>query len=141
MTKRALILPAAALLALAALLPVLAEETPFTELPYTPSLDVSAMERTVDPCEDLYQYSCGRWMKNNPLPDDQPDWSVYRKLSEDNQRYLWGLLAASTKSDTTRSATQQKIGDYFDASMDIDAVEATGASPLSADLDRIAAIE
>ena len=56
---------------------------------------MSAMDRTADPCEDLYQYSCGGWIKSNPLPDDQADWSVYRKLSEGNQRYLWGLLAAA----------------------------------------------
>jgi len=141
MTKRASILPAAALLALAAGLPVLAEETPFAQLPYTPSLDVSAMDRTVDPCEDLYQYSCGGWIKNNPLPDDQADWSVFRKLSEDNLRYLWGLLAAAAKPGAQRSATQQKIGDYFDACIDVDAIEAAGASPLSTDVDRIAAIE
>jgi len=141
MTKRALILPAAALFALAAAPPVLAEETPFAQLPYTPSLDVSAMDRTADPCEDLYQYSCGGWMKNNPLPGDQSSWSVYAKLAEDNQRYLWGLLAAAAKLSAQRSATQQKIGDYFDACMDVAAVEATGASPLAADLDGIAAIE
>jgi endothelin-converting enzyme/putative endopeptidase len=141
MTKRALILPSAALFALAAVFPVLAEETPFAQLPYTPSLDVSAMDRTADPCEDLYQYSCGGWMKNNPLPGDQASWSVYAKLSEDNQRYLWGLLAAAAKLSAQRSATQQKIGDYFDACMDVAAVEATGASPLAADLDGIAAIE
>jgi endothelin-converting enzyme/putative endopeptidase len=141
MTKRTLILPAAALFALTTTLPALGQETPFAQLPYTPSLDVSAMDRTADPCEDLYQYSCGGWMKNNPLPGDQASWSVYGKLSEDNQRYLWGLLAAAAKPGAQRSATEQKIGDYFDACMDVDAVEATGASPLTADLDRIAAIE
>jgi endothelin-converting enzyme/putative endopeptidase len=31
---------------------------------------------------------CGGWAKNNPLPGDQADWSVYRRLSEDNQRIL-----------------------------------------------------
>src|SRR5690349_12684696 len=35
-------------------------------LPYTPSLDVNAMDRSVDPCVDLYHYSCGGWQKNNP---------------------------------------------------------------------------
>ena len=99
------------------------------------------MDRTADPCEDLYQYSCGGWMKNNPLPGDHANWSVYGKLTEDNQRYLWGLLAAAAKPSAQRSATQQKIGDYFDACMDVDAVEAAGAAPLAADLDRIAAIE
>jgi putative endopeptidase len=141
MKRHALALVACAALALAALAPVLAQETPFTELPYTPSLDVTAMDKTADPCQDLYQYSCGGWMKNNPLPGDQANWSVYGKLYQDNQRFLWGLLLDAAKPSRSRSATQQKIGDYFDACMDLAAVEAAGATPLKSDLDRIAAIK
>ena len=37
-------------------------------LPYTPSLDPKAMDRTVDACVDFYQYSCGSWKKMNPIP-------------------------------------------------------------------------
>src|SRR5262245_31423301 len=84
------------------------EDAPFKELPYTPSLDTASMDRTADPCQDLYQYSCGGWMKNNPLPGDQSSWSVYGKLHQDNQRYLWGILQDAAKPDPSRNATQQK---------------------------------
>src|SRR5471030_1900220 len=62
-------------------------EQPLKALPYTPSLDVPSMDKTVDPCVDFYQYSCGGWRKNNPTPGDQAAWSVYGKLHEDNQRF------------------------------------------------------
>jgi endothelin-converting enzyme/putative endopeptidase len=131
-----------ALLVVAAAIPsfALAEETPYTELPYTPSLDVSAMDRSIDPCEDLYQFSCGGWQKSNPIPGDQASWSVYGKLYVDNQRYLWGILEQAAKGSAGRSATEQQIGDYFAACMDLDAVERVGAAPLRPDLDRIAGI-
>ena len=74
-----------------------AADEPYDALPYTPSLDVSAMDRTADPCEDLYTYACGGWKKNNPIPPDQNRWSVYAKLSVDNQRYLWGILEDAAK--------------------------------------------
>ncbi|HEX4824524.1 MAG TPA: M13 family metallopeptidase [Candidatus Polarisedimenticolaceae bacterium] len=115
-----------------------AEDTPFTELPYTPSLDVKSMDKTADPCQDLYQYSCGGWMKNNPLPGDQASWSVYGKLYEDNQRYLWGLLQDAAKPSPGRTPTQQKIGDYFDSCMDTGTIEKAGAAPLADDLKKIA---
>jgi putative endopeptidase len=82
-----------------------AAEVPYQTLPYTPSLDVASMDRSVDACEDLYTYSCGGWQKNNPIPADQSSWSVYGKLHADNQRYLWGILedAAKPKADRTAS--------------------------------------
>ncbi len=61
-------------------------------LPYTPSLDVTAMDRSADPCLDFYTYSCGGWQKKNPIPPDQVSWSVYGKLYQDNLVYLRGIL-------------------------------------------------
>src|SRR5262245_58350162 len=99
---------AAAVIAFAGSVPSLcrAEDAPLQALPYTPSLDVSAMDRSADPCEDLYTYSCGGWRAKNPIPPDQANWSVYGKLYEDNQRYLWGILADAAKPSPSRNPTQ-----------------------------------
>ena len=113
------------------------DEKPLASLPYTPSLDVNSMDKTADPCVDFYQYSCGGWMKNNPIPADQPRWSVYGKLYEDNQRFLWGILDDLSKKATGRNANQQKIGDFFGACMDEPAIEKLGASPLKPYLTQI----
>ena len=117
-----------------------AEDAPLQALPYTPSLDVTAMDRSVDPCKDLYTYSCGGWRAKNPIPPDQANWSVYGKLYENNQRYLWGILADAAKPSPSRNPTQQRIGDFFGSCMDTASIEAAGATPLKADLDRLAAM-
>jgi endothelin-converting enzyme/putative endopeptidase len=114
--------------------PATAAEQPLTAFPYTPGLDVSAMDRSADPCEDFYQYSCGGWMKNNPIPADQSQWSVYGKLYQDNQRFLWGILDGFAKNPGTGNAVQRQIGDYFAACMDENAVEKLKAQPLEANL-------
>jgi putative endopeptidase len=118
-----------------------AADIPYHALPYTPSLDVASMDRSVDACEDLYTYSCGGWQKNNPIPPDESSWSVYGKLHADSQHYLWGILEDAAKMGAERTPTQQKIGDYFAACMDLEAVEKVGSAPLAADLARIDALE
>jgi putative endopeptidase len=117
------------------------DDKPLTALPYTPSLDVPSMDKAADPCVDFYQYSCGGWMKNNPIPADQAAWSVYGKLTVDNQRFLWGILDDLARKTTGRNATQQKIGDYFAACTNEAEVEKLGATPLKSALDEIAALK
>ncbi|MFH7041724.1 M13 family metallopeptidase [Paucibacter sp. JuS9] len=107
-----------------------AAETPLAALPYTPSLDTQAMDRSVDPCEDLYQFACGHWNKNNPIPADQSRWSVYAKMANENQRYLWGILDKLSQGGPERTPNQVKMGDYFASCMSEDAARAQGLAPL-----------
>ncbi len=121
--------------------PAAAPDKPLQALPYSPSLDLNDMDKSVDPCVDFYTYSCGGWQKKNPIPADQSSWSVYGKLYDDNQQFLWGILDDLSKQTTGRTPTQQKIGDYFAACMDEAAVEKLGATPLKPQLDAIAAMK
>ncbi|KQW46404.1 MULTISPECIES: M13 family metallopeptidase [unclassified Roseateles] len=134
--KRLLLLPAL----LAATLAHTQAETPLDTLPYTPSLDVTAMDRSADPCDDLYRYACGAWTKTNPIPADQSRWSVYAKMANENQRYLWGVLNKLGDASPERTPAQTKLGDYFATCMDEGAVQAAGLKPLQPLLDRIAAL-
>lgn len=82
------------------------EKRPLQELPYTPSLAVAAMDKAADPCTDFYQYSCGGWIKANPIPPDQPHWSVYGKLTDENQQFLWGILEDAGRGGIGRTPAQ-----------------------------------
>jgi endothelin-converting enzyme/putative endopeptidase len=106
-------------------------------LPYSPGLDVSSMDRSVDPCVDFYHYSCGGWQKKNPIPNDQTTWGVYGKLYQDNLNFLRGILEEAASAKQKRDLVTQEIGDFYAACMDEGAVEKRGISAIKANLEAI----
>lgn len=106
-------------------------------LPYSPSLDVTSMDKSIDPCVDFYQYSCGGWQKKNPIPPDQTSWAVYGKLYQDNLNFLHGILEQAAKQKGQRDQVTQEIGDFYAACMDENAVEKRGLAAMKPQLDAI----
>jgi putative endopeptidase len=117
-----------------------AQQSSDAALPYSPSLDISSIDRSIDPCVDLYHYSCGGWQKKNPIPPDQTSWSVYSKLYQDNLIFLRGMLEQAAQPADQRDAVTQKIGDFYAACMDEGTVEKRGLSAIQPELDSLAQI-
>jgi len=105
------------------------------------SFDLTAIDKTVDPCEDFYQYACGSWMKNNPIPPDQSSWGRFNELHERNQTILRGILEKQSADNASRSLVNQKIGDYYYSCMDEAAIEAKGTAPVKPYINKIDAMK
>jgi putative endopeptidase len=118
--------------------PARSQTSSTAELPYSPSLNLTSMDKSIDPCVNLYQYSCGRWQQQNPIPPDQTSWSVYAKLYEDNLNFLRGILEQAASNTAQRDAVSQKIGDFYAACIDESAIEARGIDAIKPQLDAIA---
>ncbi|MGD0570954.1 MAG: M13 family metallopeptidase [Candidatus Sulfotelmatobacter sp.] len=127
-------------LALASLLSFAGAQQPAAAPAHEPALDVTSMDRSVDPCVDFFKYSCGGWIKSNPIPPDQSSWDTYSKMQDENRARLREILEAASAPDPKRDAAAQKIGDYYASCVDEKTIDAKGAEPLKSELARIAAI-
>lgn len=117
-----------------------AEKSSTVALPYTPSLDATAMDRSVDPCVNFYKYACGSWSKHNPMPPDRTVWMVYSKAYEDNLQLLRGLLEQAANAPQGDPLTQ-KIGKFYAACTNENEVNKAGITPLQPELNAIRAMK
>ena len=105
------------------------------------TFDLDAVDRAVDPCTDFYQFACGNWLKNNPIPPDQSRWGRFNELAENNQFVLRDILESAGLPSAQRSPGDQKIGDFYATCMDEEGIETKGIAALQPELDRIAQLK
>jgi putative endopeptidase len=103
--------------------------------------DPSLIDKSVDPCENFYRYSCNGWFKRNPLPPDQTAYGRFTELYELNRQHLRQILEQAALPSPSRSANEQKIGDEYATCMDTATINENGIKPLQPELDRIAAMK
>jgi putative endopeptidase len=132
----------ASVLALASLSAASAQTAPSepTSAPKAPVMfDTTAIDKTADPCTDFYQYACGNWRKQNPIPGDQTRWGRFNELAERNNYLLYADLKAA--ADSPKTPLQTKYGNFFSACMNTPEVDKLGATPIQPELAAIAALK
>src|SRR5438067_890648 len=102
-------------------------------------VDLNAIDKSADPCKDFYQYACGNWIKNNPIPADESRWGRFDELFERNQAILWVILEDSEQHQS-RSSIDQKIGGFYQSCMAEDVIQQRGTAALDAGLTQISRI-
>jgi predicted metalloendopeptidase len=103
-----------------------------------PGFDPTAIDKSINPCEDFYQYACGNWMKTNAIPADKSRWGRFDQLQEHNFYVLRDILESAQAKPG--SPIEKKVGDYYASCMNEAVIDKAGATPIQPELKRIAAI-
>src|SRR4051794_31759294 len=89
------------------------EEQQVTDQPMVSrsGIDLAAIDKTANPCDDFYQFACGGWLAKHPAPPDQPRYGRFEELQDRNNDILRDILENAAKP--TSGAELRKIGDYY----------------------------
>jgi putative endopeptidase len=103
-------------------------------------IDVSGMDRAVQPGDDFYGYGNGDWMKKATIPPDRSVWGSFPKLQDEVERQTAALVREAGGPGTAADSEEAKVRAYYEAYMDEKAIEKRGLDPLKDTLDEISAI-
>lgn len=79
-----------------------------TSFPPVAGSILSKMDRSVNPCEDFYSFSCGGWLKENPIPEDSSSYGIYPWLRQHVDIQLKGVFEPLNYFECVHQSTQSR---------------------------------
>ncbi|XP_059491150.1 neprilysin-4-like isoform X2 [Neocloeon triangulifer] len=89
---------------------------------------IKSLDTTADPCEDFYQFACGGWIENNPMPEEYSQWDQFRALRENLLHTIREILDDKDTALTPKPLSQARS--LYKTCLDQDALEKLGVAPL-----------
>jgi putative endopeptidase len=130
---RLLWIAAAALVAVTAA----ADTAPLTD---SSGIDQAAIDKSVKPGDDFFHFANGTWIKNTEIPADRSSYGNFQVVDDLTEKRTADLIQAAAKNAKSGSVAS-KIGAYYFAYLNEQAIEQLGARPMAAQLKRIDAIK
>src|SRR5580698_4973987 len=107
---------------------------------HVPGLESRFIDTTADPCTDFFKYACGNFAKYYPIPNDLSAYSSGAIVFEHNEAVLHTMLEKVAAPTASRSASEQKIGDFYAACMDTATIDRKGMQAFHDELAKIDAV-
>jgi endothelin-converting enzyme/putative endopeptidase len=105
-------------------------------------IETSDLNRTVQPCDNFYDFANGSWRAQNPIPSSMDRWSRRWQAGEQNKDQLRKILEELSSGPAQPKGTPAQLtGDFYAACTNVKAVDAVGAAPLKPYLAQIDAIK
>lgn len=93
-------------------------------------IDLENLNQSVKPADDFYEFACGGWMKNNPLPAAYSRYGSFDQLGENNDKRINSILNDLKSKTYAAGTTEKKLSDLYKLATDSVRRNKDGVSPL-----------
>lgn len=100
-------------------------------------IDLSNIDHSVRPQDDLYQHVNGAWLKSTTIPDDRPLEGTFTALRDGAELAVREIIEEAAGKGAAATGIERKIGDLYNSFMDEAAIEAKGMDPIRARLGEV----
>ncbi|MBJ7433267.1 MAG: peptidase M13, partial [Microbacteriaceae bacterium] len=98
-------------------------------------IEIDERDDAIRPADDLYRHINERWIERTPIPEDRARYGSFHVLAEEAEKAVREIIEECQSAAEGTEA--RKVGDLYTSFMNVDAVNALGASPLKPLLNRI----
>jgi putative endopeptidase len=95
---------------------------------------VNELSPTIRPQDDLFRYVNESWIERTAIPSDRSSYGTFDVLDENSEQAIRAILQEAQGAD---GEEVRKFGDLYTSFLDEDRIEALGAGPLRALLERV----
>lgn len=100
-------------------------------------IDMASMNTAVKPGDNFFEYVNGTWLANTEIPASKSNYGSFNILADQSDDRVKVIIEAAAAKNAKMGSEEQKIGDFYAAFMDTDAIEAAGLAPIQGDLSSI----
>ncbi len=118
--------------------------TETTQVSTTPELgtfgvELKDMDKAVKPGDNFFEYVNGTWLTNTEIPADKSNYGSFGILADRSDENVRKIIEEAAAKKAAKGTEEQKIGDFYAAFMDQDAIEINGTAVAATDIKRIQA--
>ena len=104
-------------------------------------IDMTAVDKSVRPQDDFFNYVNGTWLKNTEIPADKSRYGAFIMLADQTQERLKEIIFEASQKEAKAGSNAQKLGDMYASFMNEEQIESLGVAPIASELAEVSKIQ